>query len=130
MEDYLKIAGLCLCAAILAAALNRRDRTLSMALGLLCCVVVMITVFRKMRPAAVFLKELAELSGLGGEYLQPLVKAVGVGLVTQIACAVCEDGGHRILAKSAEIGGVCAAIVLTLPLLRASLELIRQMMGG
>ena len=130
MEDYLKISGMCLCAAVLSAALDKRDRTLSMALGLLSCVLVLMAVVRRMRPAAVFLEELAELSGLGGEYLLPLTKAVGVGLVTQVACAVCEDGGHTVLAKSAEISGVCAAIALTLPLLRASLELIRQMMGG
>ena len=130
MDDYLKIAGVCLCAALLSSALDRRDRALAVGLGLLACAVALIAVLRSIRPVAQFLEELSSLSGLGGSYLQPLLKAVGVGVVTQLGCAVCCEGGQETLAKTVELCGVCAALLLILPLLRAGLELIRQMMGG
>ena len=130
MNDFLKIAGACLCAAVLSTALDRRDQALALALGLLACAVALIALLRSVRPAARFLEELSAFSGLGREYLEPLLKAVGVGVVTQIAAAVCCDGGRSTLAKLLELCGACAAVVLTLPLLRAGLELIRQMMGG
>ena len=130
MDDFLKVAGACLCAAVLASALERRDRALALGLGLLACAAALIALLRSLRPAARFLEELTELSGLGGEYLEPLLKAAGVGVATQIACAVCCDGGQNTLAKTVELCGVCAAALLTLPLLRAGLVLIRQMMGG
>ena len=130
MEVFLKIAGACVCAAVLSSAMDRREGALSVALGLLACAAALAAAVHALRPAAQFLEELSEFSGLGGEYLRPLVKAVGIGVVTQIACAVCCDGGHTTLAKTVELCGVCGAVLLTLPLLRAGLALIRQMMGG
>ena len=130
MDVFLKISGICLCAAMAQAVLDRRDRSFALTLGLLACVTALTAAVRFIRPAAQFLEELSELSGLGGSYLQPLLKAVGVGVVTQIACAVSADGGHSTLEKTVELCGAGAALVLTLPLLRAGLDLIRQMMGG
>ncbi len=130
MEDVVKIAGICLTAAVLAAALDRRDHAIAMALGVLACALTLIACVRAIRPAARFLEELSELSGLGAACLTPLVKTVGVGVVTQICCAVCADCGQNAMAKAAELCGVCASIVLALPLMRAALDVIRQMMGG
>ncbi len=130
METFLTVAGVCLCAAVLASALDRRDRVLGMALGLLAGAAALIAALRSLRPAAQFAEELSELSGLGGEYLLPLVKAVGVGVVSQISSDVCAEAGQRTLSRVVELCGVSAALLLTLPLLRATLELLRQMMGG
>lgn len=130
MDVFLKITGVCLCAVMAQAVLDRQDRSIALTLGLLACVTALAAAVRFLRPAAQFLEELSELSGLGGSYLQPLLKAVGIGVLTQIACAVSADGGHSMLEKTVELCGTGAALVLTLPLLRAGLDLIRQMMGG
>ena len=60
----------------------------------------------------------------------PLLKAVGVGVVTQISSDICSEGGQKTLARIVELCGVFAAILVTLPLMRTSLEMIREMMGG
>lgn len=130
MEPFLTVAGVCLCAAILATALDRQDRVFAMGLGLLAGAAALIAALKSLRPAAQLIEELSELSGLGGGQLLPLLKAVGVGVVTQIAADVCCEGGQNTLARIVELCGVLAAILLTVPLLRAALELIRQMMGG
>ena len=67
---------------------------------------------------------------MGGGCLLPLLKAVGVGIVSQISSDACCEAGQNTLARIVELCGVFAAIVLTLPLLRTALELIRQMTGG
>ena len=130
MEPFLTVVGVCVCAAILASALDRQDRVLAMGIGLLAGAAALIAVLRRLRPAAQLIEELSELSGLGSGQLLPLLKAVGVGVVTQIASDVCSEGGQSTLARIVELCGVFAAILLTLPLLRTALELIRQMMGG
>lgn len=130
MAEFLKIAGIALTAALLSSVLDRRDHALSMAMGLLACAMALYGCVRSFAPAARLMEELSDLSGLGGEYLEPLVKTAGVGIVTQIACAVCSDCGQNALAKLAELCGSAAAVCMTLPLLRSVLELIEQLMGG
>lgn len=130
MRPFLTIAGVCVCAAILASALDRQDRSFATGLGLLAAAAALSAMLRGLRPAAQFIEELSELSGLGSAHLQPVLKAVGVGLATQIAGEVCCEAGQNTLARVVELCGVFAAILVTLPLLRTALELIRQMMGG
>lgn len=130
MSEFLKIAGVCLIAALLGAVLDKRDRPLSIALGLLAGAIALFACIKSVRPAARLIEELSELSGLGGDYFAPLLKTVGIGIVTQLACAVCADCGSSAAAKVAEVCGVLAALVLSVPLLRAALDVIRQMMGG
>ena len=129
MGDFLKIAGICLCAALLSAVLDRRDHALAMAIGVLCCAAALIGCIRTVRPAVRFFAELSELSNLDNTLFSPMIKTVGIGIVTQISSAVCADCGQKAMAKTAELCGICASVVICLPLLRAALEVIRQMMG-
>lgn len=130
MSEYLKIAGIALSAAVLSSVLDRRDHALSMALGLAACAIALYGCVESFAPTARFFEELSHLSGLGGEYLEPLVKTAGIGIVTQIACAVCADCGQNAISKIAELCGCAAAFGMMLPLLRSVLDLIRQMIGG
>lgn len=125
----MKIAGVSLMAALLAGVLDRRDRALSVALGLLACAVALFGCLQSFQPTVAFVEELSDLSGLGGAYLTPLIKTAAIGMVTQLACAVCADSGQSTLAKTAELCGTAAAICMTLPLLRAVLDLICQIAG-
>ena len=129
MGEFLKIAGICLCAALLGAMLDLRDRALAVAVGALVCAAALIAGICAIRPAVRFFEDLSELSSLDREYYAPLVKTVGIGIVTQISSAVCADCGQKAMAKTAELCGVCASVVLGLPLLKAALEVIRTMMG-
>lgn len=130
MTEFLKIAGIALAAALLASVLDKRDHALAISLGLLACVMALLGCIRSFQPTARFFEELSALSGLGGGYLEPLVKTAGIGIVTQITCAVCADCGQNTLAKIAELCGTVAALCMTLPLLRSVLELIQEMVGG
>ena len=123
MGDFAKIAGICLCAALLGAVLDRRDRALSMAIGLLCCAGALIACIRTLRPAVRFFEDLRELSNLDEALFSPMIKTVGIGVVTQIS------SGQRAMAKTAEVCGICASVLIGLPLLQSALEIIRRMMG-
>lgn len=130
MAEFLKIAGVALLAALLASVLDKRDHALAVSIGLLACMMALLACIRSFQPAARLFEELSELSGLGGGYLEPLVKTAGIGIVTQITCAVCADCGQNALAKIAELCGTVAALCMTLPLLRSVLDLLQEMVGG
>ena len=130
MTEFLKIAGVALLAALLASVMDKRDHALAVCLGLLACVMALLGCIQSVQPTVRFFEKLSEISGLGGGYLEPLVKTAGIGIVTQITCAVCADCGQNALAKIAELCGTVAAVCMTLPLLQSVLDLIQEMVGG
>ena len=76
-----------------------------------------------------FLQELAEGSGVPPELFAPLYKTVGIGLVVRVGGGLCRDAGESALAGVVETAGAVCALAAALPLLRAVLELLLELMG-
>ena len=81
-------------------------------------------------PVVSFLSKLQDLAGLDDALLTPLLKSVGIGIVTQICAAFCADAGESALARLIELCGGILAIYIALPLLEAVIDMIRTMTGG
>ena len=70
------------------------------------------------------LDELAQLAGLEPAVLAPVVKTVGVAIITRVTVEVCKDAGEGGIASFVEIAGAAVALYLALPLVRAVLTTI------
>lgn len=57
-----------------------------------------------------------------------LLKAVGIGLVSEIAGLVCTDAGNGSLGKALQMLGSAVILYLSLPIFTAILELIREIL--
>ena len=68
--------------------------------------------------------ELGELIGLSPAVLAPVLKTVGIAILTRIAAELCRDAGEGGIAAAAETAGAAAAVLTALPLLRAVLSTI------
>ena len=68
--------------------------------------------------------ELAGRAGISSELLQPLIKCVGISIVTKLGCDVCRDGGVSSAATYIEFVGGAAAIVIAAPLMMTVLDMI------
>ena len=76
-----------------------------------------------------FLTELAEASGVPPALFAPLYKTIGIALVVQVGGGLCRDAGESALASVVETAGAVCALVAALPLLRAVLEMLLELMG-
>ena len=74
--------------------------------------------------------ELRQLAGLEPALLQPLLRTVGIGLLTQLTASVCADAGESTVARLIELCGSVLGIYTALPLLEAVLSLLRTMLEG
>ena len=99
-------------------------------LTIAACVLMTIAVIRLVEPVISFCGKLQTLSGLDDELLTPLIKSVGIGIVTQLCAAFCTDAGENAVARLIELCGGILAIYVALPLLGAVIDMIRTMMGG
>lgn len=128
MGLYWKAAAAVLLAVVMILALGRKD--LGLLLGLAVCVMVCLAALEYLEPVTEFLQTLEDLGGLDGNMIRILLKAVGIGLLTEIAGLVCTDSGNGSLAKALQLLGTAVILWMALPLFTSLLELIQEILGN
>ncbi|MBE6975477.1 MAG: hypothetical protein E7436_08310 [Ruminococcaceae bacterium] len=129
MDGYLRAIGLVLLSVVIAVLLGKHSKEMTVLLTLAVCAAVMTAAVRFLDPILSLLRELEAYCRLDSGYMQILLKAVGVGLVGEMAALVCVDGGHGAMGKAVEILTAAAVLWLSLPLMTALLELVLKIAG-
>ncbi len=130
MDMLTKIAVLGVSAAIAATVLKKQAGESAMLLSIAACVLIAILLLEIVEPILDFVQELRGLTGLDSALMTPVLKAVGIGFLTQIASNVCADAGQGAIAKLVELSGSILALYVSLPLFRAVIQMIQTMGGG
>ena len=130
MEIFLKAAAIALVTVVLTALLKKQSKELALLLTLAACMLIGVFLVQLSEPLVNFLSKLRNLAGLDKSLMTPLLKTIGIGLLTQISANVCNDAGESAIAKLIEICGGVLALYVALPLLEAVLDLMEQMSGG
>ena len=73
---------------------------------------------------AVVVKQLGEAAGLSPAVLAPVLKTVGIAILTHISAEVCRDAKESGIAAFVETAGAAVALCVALPLLRAVLDTV------
>lgn len=125
METILRIAGLCLSAAVLASLLRRDVPELGLLLAAAAALVGGALLLDAARDAAALSDELVALTGLAPSLFTPLLKVTAIALIVRIGEALCADAGQSALARVMDAAGAFCALGCAVPLLRAVIDLIR-----
>ena len=117
-------------AVLFSAILKKNNRELALLLSLAACVLIALLLLSLAQPILEFLSKLRGLSGLEDGTMTPLLKTLGVGILTQICATICADAGENALAGLIEVCGSILALYVSLPLLEAVIEMVETMSGG
>lgn len=128
MALYWKTAAAVLLAVVMILTLRRQE--MGLVLGMAVCAMVAVSALEYLEPVMDLLDTMKDLGGLDGELLGVLIKAVGIGLLSEIAGMVCADSGNSSLGKSLQLLGTVVILWLSVPLFTALLELIREILEG
>ena len=126
----MKISIVAVLAAVLCVLLRQNERALTLVLSVLTCVIILVLGFRFLCPIWTVIQKMESLSGLGADVTKPLLKVVGIGLMTQITGSICADAGEASLSKAVETGGTILSVYASLPLLNGILTLVEELLGG
>lgn len=126
MELYWKTAAGVLLAVVLMLMLRRQE--MGTLLSVAVCAMAACAAMAYLEPVMELLGSLEALGELDGQMIGILLKAVGIGLVTEIACMVCADSGNSAMGKALQLLGTAVILWLSLPLFTALLDLIREML--
>ena len=129
MEPFWKAAALALIAGVLSLALKNQDKEYGLLLSIAACLMVTAITVTYLKPVYAFLKELETLGDLRGDMLAILIKALGVGLASEIASMICTDAGNASLTKAIQLLGGAVILYLSVPMFSALMDLIQKIVG-
>lgn len=128
MAIFWKAAAAVLITVILCLALGKQEKDISAILSMAVCCMVMVSVLIYLEPVLDFLRELEAVGDLKGDFLGILLKALGIGLVAEIASSVCTDAGNTSLGKSIHTLGSAVILYLSLPVFRSLMEMLSRIL--
>lgn len=128
MEDIIRLTGLCVIGALLALVLKKGNPEMALLLTLATVVAVLLSLSEAVEELLSFLEELGTASGIPVRLFIPLYKTVAISLVVKAGGSLCRDAGESALAAAVETAGTICALLAALPLLRAVLELLLELM--
>ena len=124
----MQVTALCVIGALLAVVVRRGSPESALLLTLAAVVTVLLFLIGPLEELMAFLTELGERSGVSASLFVPLYKTVGIALVVKVGSSLCRDAGESALAAAVETAGSICALRVALPLLRAVLELLVELM--
>lgn len=129
MEILIRVGVMGIIAVIFASVLKKNGAELSILLTLAACILSAVTATELIAPIQSFLSRLRDFTGLEEELMTPVLKTVGIGILSQLCATVCDDAGEGAIAKMIELTAALLSIYVCLPLMEAVLEMIRTVGG-
>ena len=128
MESVVRLAAAAVAAALCAVVVKQHAREVGAVLALAAGALLLGAALGAIEEVRALADELVELIGLSPAVLAPVLKTVGIAILTRIAAELCRDAGEGGIAAAAETAGAAAAVLTALPLLRAVLSTITGLM--
>lgn len=113
--------------ALCAAVIKKQTPDMALVVTLCAVAVILCTAVTVLEPVRELMDTLGEQAGLSAAVLAPVVKTVGIALLTRICAELCRDANESGIAAAAEVAGGACALLVCLPLFRAVLELILEL---
>lgn len=129
MTDAFRIMGLGVIVALMCCVIRDHTSVMAVALSLAGCIGILLLSIEALRPVLGIIARLQSLSGLTTAVVAPMIKVTGIGMLTQICSAVCEDAGEKTLHNAVQIGGTFLSLYVSVPLMSAVLDLLEEMLG-
>lgn len=130
MDVFIKAAGCIIVTTILILVLSRSGKDISLLLSVLVCSMVALTAMHYLEPVFSFIEKIQILGNINNEMLNIVLKAVGIGLISEFTNLVCTDAGNAALGKTLQFMGTIVVLWLSIPLLDNIISLVEDILGS
>ena len=128
MDLMVKVAAGAITAAVLGVVLRKNTPELALLLALAAGLWMVALVADGLGAVVALMEELTSLAGLSDELLEPVVKTVALSILTRLTAEVCKSAGEGGVAAFVETAGTVLALVVALPLVRAVVLMMTEML--
>ncbi len=124
MPDIIKIAAIAVAAALCAVVVRKSAAELALVLALSAGAILLTCSLGALEGVRALMDTLADTAGLSPAVLAPVVKTVGIAILTRVAAELCRDAQEGGIAAFVETAGAAAALFVALPLMKTVLSMI------
>ena len=124
MEVVEKMAALAVVAALCALVVRQSAREVGLVLSLAAGAIILTQALGAVEAIRSLMEELGDRAGLSPAVLDPVLKTVGIAVLTRVAAEVCRDAKESGIAAFVETAGAAMALYVALPLMRAVLDTV------
>lgn len=128
MESIMQIAAIAVAAALCALVVKKQAPEIGVVLGLLAGVLILLLSYPAMKSIKELMTTLSETADLAPAVLNPVIKTVGIAIVTKLAAEICRDAKEGGIASFLETAGAALALVVCVPLIEAVLSMIGELL--
>ena len=128
MDLMVKVAAGAITAAVLGVVLRKNTPELALLLALAAGLWMVALVADGLGAVVALMEEFTSLAGLSEELLEPVVKTVALSILTRLTAEVCKSAGEGGVAAFVETAGTVLALVVALPLVRAVVLMMTEML--
>lgn len=91
--------------------------------------IIFFSIVSKLNVIISAVKEISSYMDLNPSYIGTLIKMLGITYVAEFASGICKDAGYQTIAVQVEIFSKLAILVLSMPVLIALLETIKEFLS-
>ena len=128
MELMLRAAALAAAGTLCACVLRRGAPELALVVTVLTGVCLLMWAAQALESAVDMLSRLTRLAGLEGALVEPVVKIVGLSIITRVTGELCRSAGEGGIAAFVEAAGTVLALGAALPLVEQVVEMVVGML--
>ena len=127
MDLLIKTAVVGIIGALIALVLKKNNPEMSLLIILAAGAVILIFAMDIISDIREVINMAASVSELSPAILNPVLKCVGIGIVTRLASDLCGDAGAGAIASAVELFGAASALYIALPLLKTLIQMIGEL---
>jgi len=124
MELMLKIAAGALCAVLCAVELRKNGPEFAVLVMLVAGIWILSMSAEALGQVMDSIARLTRIARLDGNLIEPVVKVVGLSVITRVAGESCRAAGEGGVAAFVEVAGTFVALAVSLPLVTGVVEMI------
>ncbi|MBR4628225.1 MAG: stage III sporulation AC/AD family protein [Ruminococcus sp.] len=124
VDNCFSVAVFCTASALLAVLLRQYSREQAMLTALGACGAVLCAFALTAEPMISEIEVIFGEAGISQCYISLIFKAAAICFITQMTCEICRDCGETAIGSAAELWGRGAITFMSLPVVRALVELI------
>ena len=124
--DVIQVASLAVAGVLLAVQFKSGKTEYGIYLGAALSILIFFQILGKLNVILEVLKTIGEFLPLNKIFAGTLLKMLGITYVAEFSASICQDAGYQTIARQIEILGKLTILVMSMPILLALLQTIRE----
>lgn len=124
--DVIQVAALAVAGVLLAVQFKSGKAEYGIYLGAALSILIFFQILGKLNVILEVIKTIGEFLPLNKIFAGTLLKMLGITYVAEFSASICQDAGYQTIARQIEILGKLMILVMSMPILLALLQTIRE----